>query len=371
MPNTTRLLAIPVTLSLLAGCASQPERDPSLKADYRKAADVVETRNNDLAVPPDLTLPNSTNNYDIPRLGAINASTNGKATVTNSTTTPVLALYRNARIERGGNARWLSIDASPEQVWPLVKAFWSETGLKIEKENADLGLIETNWDINRVKLPLGGLRGFLSSVGQNYSTEEYDRYRCRIERNSTGGTDIFISHRGMEEVYTSSSKEQTVWQPRPVNPELEAEMLGRLLAKLGMPMEEARKLATAPDTSTEDAELMEADNQSQLKLKDGFDRAWRRVGLSLDRSGLLIQDKDRSKGIYYIKMASGSKKSDTPLLGKLAFWSNPTATETNNEWQISLSLTNPVVIRVADKTGKPVSPSEGKTLLTPIYEQLK
>lgn len=370
MSNTIRLLVIPFSLGLLAGCASQPERDPNLKADYRKPADVAETRNTDLAVPPDLTLPNSSNNYDIPRLGAISASNSDKSPSTVATT-PVLTLYRNARIERAGNARWLSVDASPEQIWPVLKAFWLDTGLKIEKENSDLGLIETNWDINRAKLPLGGLRGFLSSVGQNYSTEEYDKYRSRIERNANGGTDIFVSHRGMEEVYTSSSKEQTIWQPRPVNPELEAEMLGRLLIKLGMPSEDAKKLVTSVDSRSEEAELIEVDNQSQLKVKDNFDRAWRRVGLALDRSGLLVQDKDRSKGIYYVKSAVNSKKVDSPLLGKLAFWSDKPGVEANNEWQITLNPASPVIITVSDKAGKPVSTSEGKTLLAPIYEQLK
>ncbi len=40
-----------------------------------------------------------------------------------------------------------------------------------------------------------------------------------------------------------------------------------------------------------------------LWYSEGFDRTWRLLGSALDHLGLLIEDRDRSKGIYYIKVA--------------------------------------------------------------------
>ena len=50
----------------------------------------------------------------------------------------------------------------------------------------------------------------------------------------------------MEEVYIGERKESTVWQPRPADPQLEAEFLSRLMVKLGAKDEEAKAaVATA------------------------------------------------------------------------------------------------------------------------------
>ena len=54
------------------------------------------------------------------------------------------------------------------------------------------------------------------------------------------GSEIYISHRGMVEVYTGQRKDSTVWQPRPADPQLEAEILARLMVKLGAKEEQAR-----------------------------------------------------------------------------------------------------------------------------------
>ena len=36
-------------------------------------------------------------------------------------------------------------------------------------------------------------------------------------------------------------------------------------------------------------------------MNEQFDRAWRRVGLALDRVGFTVEDRDRSKGIYFVR----------------------------------------------------------------------
>jgi outer membrane protein assembly factor BamC len=103
--------------------------------------------------------------------------------------------------------------------------------------------METDWAENRAKLPQDIIRGTLGKlVDSVYSTGELDRFRTRLER-TPNGTEIFISHRGMQEVYNNSSQDQTVWQPRPSDPELETEFLRRLMVKLGVSQEQSKILA--------------------------------------------------------------------------------------------------------------------------------
>jgi outer membrane protein assembly factor BamC len=89
--------------------------------------------------------------------------------------------------------------------------------------------METDWAENRAKIQQDFIRNVLGKVIDSvYSTAERDKFRTRLEPGSTPGTtDIFISHRGMYEIFVSEGKDQTKWQPRPADPELEAEMLRR------------------------------------------------------------------------------------------------------------------------------------------------
>ena len=110
-------------------------------------------------------------------------------------------------------------------------------------DQANLGILETDWAENRAKLPQDVVRAALGKVFDSlYSTGERDKFRTRLERNANGGTDIFISHRGMIEVYANTQKDQTVWQPRAADPELETEFLRRLMVKLGVSQEQSRRL---------------------------------------------------------------------------------------------------------------------------------
>jgi outer membrane protein assembly factor BamC len=133
-----------------------------------------------------------------------------------------------------------------------------------------------------------------------YSTAERDKFRTRIEVNGLGETEIYVSHRGVIEVYTEERSGQTVWQPRPTDPELETEFLRRMMLSLGSSEPQAAaavEATSAPALAT----LSSQDGIQLLSIAENFDRAWRRVGLALDRSGFTVEDRDRSKGIYQVR----------------------------------------------------------------------
>jgi outer membrane protein assembly factor BamC len=171
--------------------------------------------------------------------------------------------------------------------------------------------METDWAENRAKVPQGFLReGFGKLLDQVYSTSERDKFRTRLERTADGGgSEIYISHRGMTEVYqtprgVAGENAQTVWTPREPDPGLEAEFLRRLMVRLGTQAERAKDLASTPAAQAQRAEIRKGiDGAELLQVNEPFDRAWRRVGLALDRVGFTVEDRDRQKGLYFVRYA--------------------------------------------------------------------
>ncbi len=226
-----------------------------------------------------------------------------------------------AKLERQGNQRWLAVNLPPEKAWPVLVDFWPSIGLKVEKADPNAGVLETNWAENRAKLPQDIIRRTLGRVLDSvYSTNEQDKYRARIERTAQGTSEIYIAHRGMEEVYTSPQQDRTIWQPRASDPELEAEMLQRLLVRFEEPAKSVVATAAtgsatsataagtaAPSAAPQISRLIKgSDGRSErVEVDEAFDRAWRRVGLALDRGGFTVEDRDRAKGLL-LRALSGS-----------------------------------------------------------------
>ena len=210
------------------------------------------------------------------------------------------ALSSDMRIERQGNSRWLVTSLPPETLFPLLRTFWKERGFALVEDNAEIGLMETNWAENRAKIPMDFIRGTIGRIFDNaFSSSERDRYRTRVERTATG-SEVYISHRGVVEVYDSIQRVTTVWQARPTDPELEAEFLTRLMVRLGAKDDLARATvanASAPPPRARGT----AATGSTMEIDQAFDRAWRQVGLALDRSGFTVEDRDRNAGLYFVR----------------------------------------------------------------------
>ena len=294
----------------------------SKKIDYRSANKLPT-----LEVPPDLTAPTGDNRYAIP-----DAQGSGSATLSTysqerkdapSGAQTLLPTQEKARIERAGSQRWLVVQATPQQVWPVIKDFWQETGFIVNLESPETGVIETDWAENRAKIPQDAVRRTLGKVLDGlYSTAERDKFRTRIETGKEG-TEIYVSHRGMMEVYATEGKDKTVWQPRPADPELEAEMLRRLMLRFGVEESRAQTLLAKQQTP-EQARIVKEAGAPVLEMDEGFDRAWRRVGLALDRVGFAVEDRDRSRGTYFVRYidpgVDNASKKDEGFLASMAFW---------------------------------------------------
>ncbi|MDP4622018.1 MAG: outer membrane protein assembly factor BamC [Hydrogenophaga sp.] len=291
-PSALRWVALAASLSLLSACSVLQED----KVDYTTAK-----RGNDLEVPPDLTQLSRQSRYALPS-DVVSASglQNGTGAAAPIASTAPQTL-KSFTLERAGSQRWLVAQLPADQLWGPVRDFWKSNGFELTQNDEALGIMETDWAENRAKLPQDFIRSTIGKLFDGlYSTGERDKYRTRLERRADGGTEIYISHRGMQEVYTDSSEERTAWQPRPADPELEAEFLRRLMVSLGAtPTQAAQALEQAKAVSA--ARLVQRQDKVWAEVGDGFDRAWRRVGLALDRTGFTVEERNRTSGTYNVR----------------------------------------------------------------------
>jgi outer membrane protein assembly factor BamC len=293
---------------LISGCGVLEED----KINYRSVG-----KGTSLEVPPDLVQLSRDNRYNIPG-GPATASgfEAGKTAGPVTGTAPIV--IGDVKIERAGNQRWLVINRTPEKLWPQLRDFWTENGFLLTTDDQNIGILETDWAENRAKLPQDAIRSLLGKVFDSlYSTGERDKFRTRVERNPNGSTEIFVSHRGMIEKYTTASKDGTVWTPRDADPELEAEFLRRMMVKMGVTEEQSKRVvATAPAQQT--SKIVSQNGQNVIQIDEAFDRAWRRVGLALDRTGFTVEDRDRANGVYFVRyVALNPDKKEPGFLSKI------------------------------------------------------
>lgn len=374
-----RPIWILAAVSLLAGCAADSIIPESKKIEYKSAGKLPT-----LEVPPDLTQPSRDERYAVPDVSPRGTATfseySGERKAGNTSTLPaVLPSVDKMRIERAGTQRWLVVNGSPEVIWPSIKEFWQEVGFIVNIELPEAGVMETDWAENRAKLPHDIIRSTIGKVFDSlYSTAERDKFRTRIEKNADGGVEIFISHRGMIEVYSNEGKTETRWQPRPADSELEAEMLRRLMVRLGV--EESRSqtlMATSATPKQERAQLSRgADSAGILALQETFDRAWRRVGLALDRVGFTVEDRDRSQGLYFVRYVDpevdNSKKSEKGWLDKLSFWKGKQEIDPKAQYRIHVAGDGAdSKVRILTREGGVDNSETARKILGLLHEQLK
>jgi outer membrane protein assembly factor BamC len=285
----------------LTGCSSLGSMMEGDRVDYKSAGKAPT-----LEVPPDLTQLQRENRYAIPDAdrGTATASGYNLQQGASPSTAPVVAPKStpDMRIERTGNQRWLVINQAPEVLWPKIKDFWQDSGFLISLESPQTGLMETDWAENRAKIPQDFIRNTIGkALDSLYSTGERDKFRTRLERAQDGSTEIFISHRGAQEVLVGQQKDGTVWTPRPADPELEAEFLSRLMARLGVEGARAKAVVANATIQPARAKLVKGSNGGYVEVDESFERAWRRVGLALDRVGFTVEDRDRTQGLYFVR----------------------------------------------------------------------
>ena len=282
-------------------------------------------------------------------------------------TVAVLPLSDQVQVRRDGNTRWLVVDKSVEALWPKVRGFWLESGFLLKKDDAKLGILETEWTENRGDIPQDVIRRTLGKVADFlWSASTRDKFRVRLERGpEQARTEIYLTHRGAEQV---SQGDSFVWQSRPTDPELEMEMLNRLMIYLGMSEEQAKtELADAKNTPAR-ATL----TANTLAIHEDFASAWRRTGSALDRSGFTVEDRDRSNGLYYVRFVPTESTDDSKgLLDALAFWRSTTPESQELQIKLAEQGSSETQLSVQNKEGQAAPETVTSEILKLLLEQLK
>ena len=357
-----------------------PEREAAYKSS--KTAPPLE-------VPPDLSSATLNDTMVVPSLAqgsaTYSAYVNGTQ-VAMASVNGVLPRLNGVRIERAGSERWLIVDVPPGVVWPKVRDFWLSQGFLIQLEDPSIGIMETDWAEKRTKFDGGAISNFFSKLSSElYGATTRDMYRTRLERGTIPETtEVYVSHRGAEYVSTgkisraldaTGSEEVYVWQPRPSDPELEAEMLSRLVITFGIKKDAATTLVAAAAERPPRAHIVrDGEGASVLDLQDNFSRAWRRTGLALDRVGFTVEDRDRSRGLYYVRYIDTDKVDsgkDDSFFGTLKFWGDDEPPD-QNEYLVSLvGKQSTTQIVILDTDGKREHGETADRILGLLHEQLK
>ena len=373
----SRLLSGLLVVSLAACSGSLIE---SKKIDYKSAGKAPT-----LEIPPDLTSPSRDDRFTVPDTAGKGSASFSAYSAERSVQgraqqqSDVLPQVDKTRMERSGNQRWLVVAGSPDKVWGMVKDFWQETGFLIKTEVPEAGVMETDWAENRAKIGQDMIRNLLGKVLDSlYSTAERDKFRTRLEQGAEAGTtDIFISHRGMYETFVSEGKDQTRWQPRPADPDLEAEMLRRLMVRFGSDEKRAAaSVSASQDKPIDKAKLSRsADGAGKLEMQEKFDRAWRRVGLALDRVGFTVEDRDRTKGLYFVRYVdpeTDNQKKEEGFLSKLTFWKGSSSTSSQTQYRVFVKDEDSLsTVQVLSREGGVDQSETSKKILALLYDQLR
>ena len=362
--RTTKLA--PISLAVLMGLSlsacSVLEED---KIDYKSVG-----KGASLEVPPDLVQLSRDNRYLIP--GNTTASSFDAAASVKPAGVPTAEkAIGDVQIERAGTQRWLVVGRAPEKVFPLLRDFWSESGFVLTTDDQNLGIMETDWAENRAKLPQDFIRNTLGKlIDSVYSTGERDKFRTRIERNGQGGTEIYVSHRGMVETYASAQKDTTVWQPRPADTELEAEFLRRIMVKLGATQAQSKQLlAVAPAKLT--SKIVTQAGQPMVQIDEGFDRAWRRVGLTLDRTGFTVEDRDRTQGVYFVRYVAPVMDKKEPGFFAKMFSAEPTIPLLKYRITVKANGADMTMVSVLNAAGAPAVVTDAQNIVKVLADDLK
>ncbi len=375
MRSVIQTSAISLLVIGLTACSSFSSMTSNDKVDYKKQGEV---RGPNLALPPDLIAAQSDRRFIVQDGTATMSEYSQAVKKSAQMRSNVLTGIPGMKIERDGEKRWLVVDKSAADLYPQVKDFWQENGFLLVIDSPSTGIMETDWAENRARIPQDIIRRTLGRVLDSaYDSGERDKYRTRLEVQKPDVTEIYITHKGAIETPVkdgSGAMITTQWMVRPTEPELEVIFLTRLMERLGMTQEQAKaQIAQSNNVpNTPKARLIEEGPTTRIEMALSFDRAWRDIGLALDRSNFTVEDRDRSKGIYFVRYVNPKELGDGRSWFGRTFGKSNDADKKAKLYRVVVQSKgeNQINVFVQNADGKPENTSTANQLLTTLDRQL-
>ena len=114
-----------------------------------------------------------------------------------------------------------------------------------------------------------------------------------------------------------------------------------------------------------------------VEVDEPFERAWRRVGLALDRVGFTVEDRDRTKGVYYVRYVdqnqdANGKAAEQGFFSRMFSSSKDDKAKAAQRYQIAVrSATAGSQVTVLNSDGAPETSQTANRILSLLTEQLK
>ena len=356
------VLVVALFVNLIA-CSSGPTWKGKYSSEKKKA--VVSK----LEVPPDLSQPDVANNLDLPNIAADGSTYSAYSNIEYKSDKVTSANPKGVKIIRDGANQWLEINTPADKLWPELKIFFTEVGFEIKREDKALGVMETSWLESLVAIPTNFLSKILNRIS---STGLRDKYRARLEKTDNPDvTRVFITHQGLKEYASDELTGIKIWwETRPSDPELEAEMYQRFLIFRDIGKADALKLVSKIKVKDRTS-IIEKEGVNVLQVGEEFARTWRRVGIALDRIGLLVEDRNRSAGLYYLRITDDFRGKVTEEDGWLSSLFSSKKVKLKERYLLSVSEeNNKTIISIYETTGAKADVGFVKSLLTDLKKYL-
>jgi outer membrane protein assembly factor BamC len=379
MIKELRTTGTALALVALAGCSTVNQflgKEESI--DYKSA----QAARPSLTVPPDLTQVPGNSRYSVPG-GSGTATYSDYATeqarrqaqAGDASNAAVLPQREDMRLARDGELRWLVVNMPATEVFNKAVEFWQSEGFAIRSQNPQAGLIETDWAENRANIPQDFLRRTIGRVfDQVWDSGERQLFRTRLERGPDGQIEVYFSHQHMVEKVVSEA--QTKWEPGASDPALDAAMLSRFMVFLGAEEERARSQLAAiqpEDTAPSAAQIVTGGGANgSLEIAEPFDRAWRRVGLALDRGNFTVEDRDRAAGQYYVRYVDVDAQQQQQSKGIFSRLFGSKEPQVQPQYRVLLTeLGSATRVTVLDSEGQPDNGATAQRILDVLLQQLR
>ena len=327
-----------------------------------------------LDFPPDLTAPEFDMAFVLPANGVASASAMSNQSggfTRDGRRINVLPASVDIRVSGIGQSRWLDVNVPAESLWPKIRDFWRSAGIPVKRDEPRIGIMETEWVVNRAGLPLNWFNRAVGKVlGSGYDAGSRDRFRVRLEKPTAITTRVFLTHKGAEKIVTGTI---SGWELRPANHEIEAEMINRLKVFLQGDVVGAAGGSQSTSDATQTSSLVNIIMQEGLpvmQIHDNYKRSWVLAGIMLDRMGLVVEKRNQTSGIYDVKYQGDDEDTAKRSFFGRFFGGRKTLLLKGKDYQVHIQDTGKLsIVRIMDEEGKPLSKKSSQLVLIRLKKE--
>jgi len=225
-------------------------------------------------------------------------------------------------IRRFSGENWIVVAASPGQIWPRVRDYWTQQGTELDYENPVDGLMETVW-LNSPEEP-----------GQR------DKFRLRIEPGvHIGSSEIAVVQ--VRRPLAALDAEPLIWPNLSESEDREFAMLQEISQYLAdrtdiYSSSSSSLLAGSLETDSKATLVESIETGPMLELRISENRAWGQVAQAIGDAGITITDRDRDALLFQVEFSDFAEEENGRGFFSRVFNRGDEDIEILNRYQVSL-----------------------------------